>query len=168
MRIGLITDTHMPDVVKELPPRLADVFQDVELILHAGDIYNLSVLDDLERIAPVLAVLGDDDHYGLLRDKRVKQEQMLELAGYRVWLVHEGPRSTPFWLGWLRRLVQRQDGKPDVIVHGHTHEARICKVSGVLTVGSGSATFLNYKRGPGSVAILELGCDGPQASIVRL
>ncbi len=161
MRIGLITDTHIPDVARELPPQVADVFEGVELILHAGDIYDLSVLDELERIAPVLAVLGDDDHYSLAKDERVKQKQVLELAGHRVWLTHEGP--------WFDRTSVRQEGyTPDVIVHGHSHDARIRTVDGVMLVGSGSATFLNYNRGPGSVAILELGPDGPQANIVRL
>jgi len=161
MRIGLITDTHIPDAANELPPQLTDVFQGVELILHAGDIYELSVLDDLERIAPVLAVLGDDDHPKLAEDRRVEREQHLELAGYRVWLMHEGP--------WFRRVsVRQEDHKPDVIVHGHSHDARIRTIDGILTVGSGSPTFLNYKRGPGSVAILELGPDEPQASIVML
>ncbi len=161
MRIGLITDTHIPEAAKELPPQVADVFHDVELILHAGDIYDLSVLDELERIAPVLAVLGDDDHYRLAEDKRVQKEQMLELAGHHVWLMHEGP--------WFKRASPRRpDHTPDVIVHGHSHDARIRNLDGVLTVGSGSATFLHYKSGPGSVAILELGPDGPQASIVML
>ncbi len=161
MRIGLITDTHIPDVARELPPQVADVFEGVELILHAGDIYDLSVLDELERIAPVLAVLGDDDHYSLAKDERVKQKRVLELAGHRVWLTHEGR--------WFDRTAVRQEGyTPDVIVHGHSHDARIRTVDGVMLVGSGSATFLNYNRGPGSVAILELGPDGPVANIIRL
>ncbi len=161
MRIGLITDTHIPDVATELPPQVTEVFEGVDLILHAGDIYDLSVLDDLERIAPVLAVLGDDDHSSIATDDRIKQKQVLELAGHRVWLIHEGP-----WFD--RMLVRQQDYTPDVIVHGHSHAARIRDIDGVMVVGSGSATFLNYNRGPGSVAILELGPDGPKANIVRL
>jgi putative phosphoesterase len=62
MRIGLLSDTHIPDVAEKLPDELMEVFQGVDLILHAGDLYTPSVLDDLERIAPVLAALGDDDH----------------------------------------------------------------------------------------------------------
>lgn len=161
MRIGLITDTHIPDVAKCIPPQVADVFEGVELILHAGDIYALSVLDELQEIAPVLAVLGDDDHSSLAKDERVKQKQVLDLAGHRIWLTHEGP--------WFDRIAVRQAGyTPDVIVHGHSHDARIRNVDGVMLVGSGSATFLNYNRGPGSVAILELGPDGPVANIIRL
>ena len=61
MRIGLISDTHIPDHADELPEQLKDAFRGVELILHAGDIYTIPVLDELEIIAPVLAAEGDDD-----------------------------------------------------------------------------------------------------------
>ena len=162
MRIGLITDTHIPEVAAELPLQVDDAFRDVALILHAGDVYDISVLDHLERIAPVLAVLGDDDHRDLAQDKRVAREQQLELEGYHVWLMHEGP--------WFRRLEERRaDHVPHVIVHGHSHDARIhTQKDGIMTICSGSPTFLNYKPGPGSVAILELGPDGPKAGIIRL
>ncbi len=72
MRIGLITDTHIPDAAGELPARIAEIFDGVDLILHAGDVYQSSVLDELERIAPVLVALGDDDSVGLFRDRRVE------------------------------------------------------------------------------------------------
>ena len=61
MRIGLITDTHIAWEEKELPIRVMDIFQGMDMILHAGDIYSHSVLDDLEKIAPVYAALGDDE-----------------------------------------------------------------------------------------------------------
>ena len=54
MRLGLISDTHIPEVTKELPPQIAKALQGVDLILHAGDVYAPFVLDELERIAPVL------------------------------------------------------------------------------------------------------------------
>jgi putative phosphoesterase len=162
MRIGLITDTHIPEVASELPSQVDDAFRDVALILHAGDIFDISVLDHLERIAPVLAVLGDDDHRSLAEDKRIARYQQLELEGYYVWLMHEGP--------WFYRLEEpRADHVPHVIVHGHSHDARIhTEKDGIMTICSGSPTFLNYKRGPGSVAILELGPGGPEANIIGL
>ena len=61
MRIGLISDTHIPHDAKAIPPQVKEVFRGVDLILHAGDIYLSSVLDELEEIAPVLAARGDDD-----------------------------------------------------------------------------------------------------------
>ena len=61
MKIGLISDTHIREPSERLHEKVREVFQGVDLILHAGDIYNPSVLDELERMAPVLAAAGDDD-----------------------------------------------------------------------------------------------------------
>src|SRR2546428_11516176 len=57
-RLGLISDTHLPERCPALPPSLARVFAGVDLILHAGDLGALSVLDRLSAIAPVVAVHG--------------------------------------------------------------------------------------------------------------
>jgi hypothetical protein len=54
--LGLISDTHMPERWPELPGAIFDVFAGVDLILHAGDVGELWVLDRLSAIAPVLAV----------------------------------------------------------------------------------------------------------------
>ncbi len=62
MKIGLIADPHLPSAGKELSPRVAEVFEGVDLILHAGDIYLASCLDWLEGIAAVKAVMGALDH----------------------------------------------------------------------------------------------------------
>lgn len=161
MRIGLITDTHIPDVARELPAEVAAAFQGVDLILHAGDIYDLAVLDDLQRIAPVLAALGDDDSFRLAQDERVKSRHVLRLEGHTVWLVHEKPFTYRF-------TGEKQAETPDVIVHGHSHSAQVRNDDGILIVGSGSPTFHHYQRGLGTVAILEIGPEGAEASIVRL
>jgi len=47
MRIGLLSDTHIPEARSGLPPEVKKAFEGVDLILHAGDIYSLSVLDEL-------------------------------------------------------------------------------------------------------------------------
>jgi putative phosphoesterase len=161
MRIGLITDTHIPDVASAIPPEVAQVFQGVELILHAGDIYDISVLDELEQIAPVLAALGDDDSFRLLQDKRIEMKHVLTLEGRTVWLVHERPL-------WYRVTPEQAEQAPDVIVHGHSHDAKIRDDNGTLFVGSGSPTFLHYRRGLGTVAILDITEEGVEASIIRL
>ena len=161
MRIGLITDTHIPDVARELPPEVSEIFKGVDLILHAGDIYNASVLDDLQQIAPVKAALGDDDSTMLLRDERVETKHVLNLEGYTIWLVHERPYI-------YRYSPEKNDGLPDIIVHGHSHAADIRQYDKTLIIGSGSPTFLHYRREPGTVAILEIGPEGPEATIVTL
>ncbi len=164
MRIGLITDTHIPVAAEELPPRVAEVFKGVDLILHAGDIYRTSVLDELELIAPVLAALGDDDPIDTMRDERVKHRHVLEVEGHTLLLVHERPFALTF--AWQQREVNATP--PDIVVHGHSHAAQVQSYNGVLYVGSGSPTFLNYMRGPGTVAILDVSPGDAQASIVHL
>lgn len=160
MRIGLITDTHIPWEQKELPPEVITAFQGVDLILHAGDIYAHSVLDQLEHIAPVLAALGDDDYVG--HDPRVQEKHILNLGGLTLWLIHERP--------YTLRTVSTQDkpASPDVIVFGHEHRTVVERSGQVLYVNSGSPTFLNYRRGLGTVGILELNAGVADVRIVQL
>ena len=161
MRIGLITDTHIPVAAKELPPQVAEAFQGVDLILHAGDMYEMFVLDDLGRIAPVLAALGDDDSWSMTEDDRVELKHVLKLEGHTLWLAHERPFVPMFG-------TQQKEEPPDIVVYGHSHMAQVKKYDEVLFVGSGSPTFLNYTRGLGTVAILEISAGEAQASIVNL
>jgi len=56
MLIGLISDTHIPDRARELPEKVIEAFENVELIIHAGDLTSPKVIEELENIAPVMAV----------------------------------------------------------------------------------------------------------------
>jgi predicted phosphodiesterase len=70
MIVGLISDTHVPRDAEGLPPQVSRAFDEVDLILHGGDVYVSSILDELEAIAPVLAARGDPSE--LCDDPRVK------------------------------------------------------------------------------------------------
>ena len=59
--LGIITDTHIPQRIEALPPRVFEVFRGADRILHAGDINSRRVLDQLAEIAPVDAVAGNAD-----------------------------------------------------------------------------------------------------------
>ncbi len=172
MRIGLISDTHIPFERKELPPQVMETFKGVDLILHAGDIYAHSVLDELERIAPVLAALGDDDYPA--PDPRVQERHILELEGHILWLIHEGPHVpiSPLWLALRRqnRISAGEDkyGKPDTIVFGHEHRVVVERCDGVLYINPGSPTLLNYQPGLGTVGILELEAGRADVHIIHL
>ena len=61
MRIGLLSDTHIPEAMPELWPQVFTELENVDVILHAGDIYDYSVLDQLESVARVYAALGNGD-----------------------------------------------------------------------------------------------------------
>ncbi len=169
MRIGLVADTHIPEAEKGLPAELGKALQGVDLILHAGDIYIPSVLDDLERIAPVLAARGDDDYGATLTDKRVKDKHILKLEGQTVWLVHERPLYLMFdWWRSKHPPEQEGDGYPDIIVFGHEHRTVVEQVYDMLFISSGSPTFLHYSRGLGTAGILELHSGKPSVNILRL
>ncbi len=67
MRIGLISDTHIPTAGRDLWPQVYDALRGVDLIMHAGDRHDPIVLDWLERLAPVMAVSGKGDYGGWKR-----------------------------------------------------------------------------------------------------
>ena len=169
MRIGLVSDTHIPEVGTELPPEVTEALRGVDLILHAGDIYIPSVLDDLERIAPVLAARGDDDYGATLADRRVKEKHILTLEGQTLWLVHMRPLYlTSGW--WLTQSSSEpsKDEHPDIVVFGHEHRTTVQHYYDILFVNSGSPTFLNYRRELGTIGILDLDSGKAEAHIVQL
>src|SRR3981081_3865695 len=98
-RVGVISDTHCPEFLDRLPARVFEVFDGVDLILHAGDIDGEETLADLRRIAPVEAVRGDHDHS--LEEVPLLRE--LVGGGKRIVVVH-GNRSRcleePYTLAW--------------------------------------------------------------------
>lgn len=169
MHIGLLSDTHIPEVAQALPPQIVQAFRGVDLILHAGDIYVPSVLDDLERIAPVVAASGDDDYYSTLADKRVESRHILKFEGQTVWLIHENPY---YYLLASRQAMntprQIEHDRPDIVVFGHEHRVTVQHHSGVLFVNPGSPTFLHYRRGLGTVGILDIDSGEAQVRILQL
>src|SRR5579859_1446384 len=84
--LGLISDTHMPVRCAELPPALSELFRDVDLILHAGDVGELWVLDQLSQIAPVIAVYGNDETVDAQRE--LPYQQLISVGGQRIVLCH--------------------------------------------------------------------------------
>ncbi|MFH1141256.1 MAG: metallophosphoesterase family protein [Chloroflexota bacterium] len=169
MRVGLLSDTHIPDAEKALPPETMEAFRGVDLILHAGDIYIPSVLDELERIAPVLAAAGDDDYGDTLTDERVKQKHILKLQGQTLWLVHQ----TPYPYTSLSQLSRHSEGRdvhdnPDIVVFGHEHRVLVQRTGDILFINPGSPTFLHYRRGLGTVAILDIDSGQVQVQILEL
>ena len=96
MRIGLIADTHIPEARRELWPQVFDAFAGVDLILHAGDIHEVRVIDELARVAPVYVARGDGDDGGGGRPVQPDHPMLrpgwtLELGGLKVGITHALP-----------------------------------------------------------------------------
>lgn len=147
-RIGVIADTHCPEFVDHLPPRVFEIFDGVELIIHAGDIDSEETLATLRRLAPLEAVRGDHDH----SLAALPASREVQVEGKRIVIVH-GNRSrwleepnTLLWtlsLGYFRpnrglpRALRRRFPYADAIVYGHTHRSRAETIDGVLLFNPG-------------------------------
>lgn len=150
MRIGLISDTHIPTAGRDLWPQVYEALTGVDLIMHAGDLHDPIVLDWLERLAPVAAVWGNGDYGGWQRtepptDPRLRESRVLAFGGLRIGLVHDLPLPEAPPHKTLESLMRHFfDGPVDVIVRGSTHAAEITTVKRVLVVNPGSPTFPNH------------------------
>jgi len=144
IRIGVIADTH-----GRFDPAIRRHFRGVDHILHAGDIGDRSVIEQLEQIAPVTAVSGnvdDDEQSGL------PSEAVIELAGHRIALRHilyEGGKLTKDGRAFLDRE------RPDICVFGHTHQPKREWLGGTLLFNPGSAGPKRFKL-PRGLGILHL------------
>jgi putative phosphoesterase len=123
VKIGVISDTH-----NFLDPKVSKLFTGVEHILHAGDIGFAEIISELEAIAPVTAVLGNNDA-GL----SFRETEIIELSK-RKFLVHhivypQAPSDK------LKARLARE--KPDAVIFGHTHK-RFCEtIGGILFFNPG-------------------------------
>ncbi|MCD6359134.1 MAG: YfcE family phosphodiesterase, partial [Dehalococcoidia bacterium] len=159
---------HIPYDVEKLPHQVEEAFQGVDLILHAGDIYVASVLDELERIAPVLAATGDDDSLAIAVDERVRAKHTLQFEGLILWLTHMRPCR--HWVSEQSIDAQEEDiyGDADIVVFGHEHRTVVERHNGVLLISPGSPTFLHYRQGLGTVGILNINSGKVEVDIAQL
>jgi uncharacterized protein len=177
MRIGLISDTHIPEACEHLPAPVFAAFAGVDLVMHAGDVYVNRVLDELAQIAPVMAALGNGDEgldghrFKLDPDEWVRVAHLLEIEGVRVGLAHALPTPDETSDEVFERAMHRHfGGIVDVLVIGHSHLEGITRFGLTLVVNPGSATLpRNLVDVPCTVAILEIAVGGRvTAEIIRL
>ncbi|MBN2238534.1 MAG: metallophosphoesterase family protein [Dehalococcoidales bacterium] len=172
MKIGLISDTHIARSGEIIPPQVETAFNNVDMILHAGDIWIPSALDELETIAPVIAAWGDDDmEHDLGEDPRMSSDRVLQIDGLTFWLVHEKPpygHIVPRENKVFSRTPETDHVIPDIVVYGHTHKSRIEHYKGVMIVNPGSPTWPNNFPELGTVAILTLESGNHHVEIIDL
>ena len=157
MRLGIISDTH-----GLLRPEVFDAFQEVDHILHAGDVGPLELLSDLEAIAPVTAVYGNTDAWDVR--SRLPQVARVELDGFRIVVTHGDQLGSP-----TPENLNAAFPEAEIIVYGHTHRPLLTTVDLVVTVmnpgGAGARRFSL----PPSVGIMELEAGiPPRARLVPL
>ena len=147
--IGVISDTH-----GLLRPEVVQAFHHVERIIHAGDIGNEKILQELKNIAPVTAVRGNMDGDWAFNLKRT---EALDISGNLIYVIHD---------------IDRLDLDPDssgvsVVISGHSHKPSVCRRNGVLYMNPGSAGPRRFTL-PISAGLLHINIKGIKAELIRM
>jgi putative phosphoesterase len=120
--IGVISDTQ-----GLLRPQAVEALRGCALIIHAGDVGRPEILDDLRRIAPVVAVRGNVDRDAWAT--RLPMSEIVEHDGVRLYVLH---------------ILEDLDLDPPTagfhaVITGHTHRPKMETKDGVLYFNPGSA-----------------------------
>ena len=150
MRIGLISDTH-----GLLRPQAVEALKGVSLIIHAGDIGEPQVLEDLGRIAPVRAVKGNTDRGEWARE--LPLTQVVEVGAVQLYVLHD-----------LHTLdLEPQAAGLAAVIFGHSHRPHLERKDGVLYLNPGSAGPRRFTL-PVSLAYLQVQGQNLQMEFVPL
>lgn len=161
MKIGVLSDTHIPRIARDIPKAVYNAFKDVDLILHAGDLTEIKFLDKLKKIKKTVAVSGNMDTKEAAAF--LKPKEIIEAGVFRIGLIHGwGPPE-----GLPERIAGEFKGeKINCIIFGHSHQPMNEIKDGILLFNPGSPTdkiFTAYN----SYGILEV-ADKITGKIVKL
>jgi uncharacterized protein len=140
LRVGLVADTHRSSRnARALPQTLLRGLEGCDLILHAGDVNAPWVLRELELLAPVRAVRGNNEELPLAED--LPLELYFQAGDVKLGLMH----------GHHHRMTARQytldqmRGVVDCAMYGHSHVPEVAEHEGLLMVNPGSPTQKRYQ-----------------------
>ena len=148
MKIGIISDTHLDKLSDHLGERIAKHFKDVDMILHAGDVVEESVLDFFSD-KEVQLVAGNMDSWEIKQSAPIKQ--VIQVDGYKLGLIH----------GWgspvgIEDRILKEFDDIDILVYGHTHHAASFTKQGVYFLNPGSPTDKRFAI-HNTIGILNIG-----------
>ncbi len=148
--VGIISDTH-----GLLRPKAVNALKNSDLIIHAGDVGNISILNELRETAPVIAVRGNMDTdiwaYELNRTEIIEENKHL------IYVIHD-----------INKLdIEPANYKISIVINGHTHRPLIQKHNNVLYINPGSAGPHRPSL-PVSVALLQIKGKSTDAKIIEL
>jgi putative phosphoesterase len=189
LRLGLISDTHVPDRASELRPQALAALDGVDQILHAGDLSSPAVVEALERLAPVVAVRGNNLGDWTRFRPALPRCRIVRAAGWRLGM-HHGMDTLPQRLvDWVvgnlgskaacaryiaGRVAKRfAPGEVDAVVYGHAHWPLMAERDGVLFLNPGQAygdkesslMLIDITQANMKVRLVLLGTEGKLARI---
>jgi uncharacterized protein len=154
MRLGVISDTH--GLFDEAIP---SIFKGVEAIIHAGDIGRIEVIERLEQIAPVFAVEGNNDSFGVYPEERIQ-----DWAGYLILIRHIFGELHQLRKAERKRIEELQ---PDLVVFGHSHRPYHEMLGETMLFNPGSAGPRRFSL-PRTVGLLLLRRNAAKGQIISL
>ncbi len=148
--IGIISDTH-----NLLRPEAIKVLVGSDIILHAGDIGSIDIIEQLKKIAPVHAIRGNIDKSPWSHS--FPNTDVVKISGKYLYVLHN---------------INDLDLDPvaagfDIVISGHSHEPSIKKNNGVLYINPGSAGPRRFKL-PVTIAELTIDNDDIKAEIIEI
>jgi uncharacterized protein len=150
MLVGIISDTH-----GLMRPQALDALRDSDVIIHAGDIGNPDVLEQLRGIAPVFAVRGNVDTQGWA--ERLPETQIVSVGADKFYVLHD-----------LSQLsIDPVTAGIAAVVFGHSHKPSVETRDGVLYLNPGSAGPRRFKL-PVSIARVVVSGTRIEPAIVHL
>ncbi len=162
MKIGVISDTHLSRGNCELPENLTRELKKCDLIIHAGDLVDISVLDSISKISKVLAVCGNMDGDNVRT--RLENKEILNIENKKICVMH-GYGHPDKLIDILKNEFFSE--KPDIIIFGHSHVPKNEHIDGILFFNPGSVTdtvFAPYR----SYGIIEINKGQIKAEICKL
>lgn len=150
MLVGVIADTH-----GLLPPASIKSLKGVDLIIHAGDVGNTEVLNELQSIAPVVAVRGNMDMAEELSE--LPETEAIEVGNVLLYVIHD-----------IHKLdIAPAEAGFDAVIFGHLHYPSVAEQSGVLFLNPGSVAQprRNY---PATIALIHIQVNSIKTEIVDI
>ena len=148
--VGVISDTH-----NLLRPEAVEALENADLIVHAGDICNLEILEKLRTLAPVVAVRGNNDKGSWANDLPVYQT--IEIGEVFIYIIHDIKETN----------IYPVPPEATVVISGHSHQPSIKKQGNVLYLNPGSAGRRRFSL-PISVATLKVSEKNVDAKIIPI
>ncbi len=160
MLIGVISDTHIPERADKIPEIVFKIFEDVDMILHAGDLVSFDVFEQLEKLAPTRCVQGNmDRYYGL----KLPKSDIITVEGHKIGLNHGEvyPRGDTQQLKYIALELG-----VDILITGHTHWAFIKEYDDIILLNPGSPTV--PRMSDPSIMLLEIDEDSIESRIIKI
>lgn len=162
MKIGVISDTHIPDRAKDIPQEILESFKSVDMIIHAGDLVDIGVLVKLKSLCPnVKAVVGNMDPQDV--KNKLPEKEIIKIGDYKIGVMH-GYGSPNNLVNLMDESFKDDD--LDIIIFGHSHFPVNQNKNGILYFNPGSPTDKIFSPF-NSYGMIEIN-DKIEAKIIKL